>query len=126
MFEQASKLKLRYKVANGTISTEDLWDLSLESLDKIARSLHRELREEEEVSFITSAVQQAITNLNELRFGIVKHIIEVKLAAREAKKVKEQAAAKKETIKRILAAKQDETLQNMSIEDLQKELQSLE
>jgi len=126
MFEQASKLKLRYKVANGTISTEDLWDLSLESLDKIARGLHKELREAEEVSFITSNIREAATSLNELRFGIVKHIIEVKVEAREAKKVKEQAAAKKETIKRILAAKQDETLQSMSIEDLQKELQSLE
>lgn len=123
MFEQAARLKLRFKLSNGTVSAEDLWDLQLTALDQIARNLHKSLKDEEEVSFITE--KPRTNSRTELQFNIVKRVIEVKLAEREEKKQREAAAAKKETIKRILSAKQDETLQNMSIEELTKELESL-
>ena len=59
MFEQASRLKLRFTTARGSLSVEDLWDLPLTSttgkpnLDDIAKSLNRELRAtSEETSFV--------------------------------------------------------------------------
>ena len=50
MFEQASRLKLRFKVEgiNGNLSTEDLWDLNINQVDTLAVALKRELNAETE------------------------------------------------------------------------------
>ena len=37
IFEKASKQKLRFVTSKGMISSEDLWDMSLQSLDIIAK-----------------------------------------------------------------------------------------
>ena len=90
MFEKASKQKLRYKVTSGTISTEDLWDLDLDSLDLLAKTLNKAIKDSEEESFIKSK-STANTTL-ELKFEIVKHVIEVKLQLEdERKSAKEKA-----------------------------------
>ena len=123
MFEKASMLKLTFKTQVGVIKTEDLWDLNLEMLDTVAKSLSKQLKESEEESFIK---KKSSTNcLIELKFNIVKHIIKYKLEKHDAIK---QAAIKRERkakILQILANKQDESLNEMSIEDLTKELDSL-
>jgi hypothetical protein len=53
LFEKASKMKLRFSTTKGVLSTEDLWDLSLESLDRIAKNLYKQIKESEEISFIS-------------------------------------------------------------------------
>lgn len=124
MFEQASKLKLRFKVANGLVSTEDLWSFSLDALDTLAKQLNKEIKESEEESFIkeTTTANKAVA----LRFDIVKHIIGIKLAERDAAKDRLAKAERKSAILKIIAAKQDEALQNKNIDELLKELESLD
>ena len=61
----------------------------------------------------------------EVQIAIVKHIVSVKLAEKESA---EKALAKKEQkqkIMSILAAKENEALQNSSVEELQKMLDEL-
>lgn len=123
MFEQASRVKLRFKLSNGVVSTEDLWDLSLESLDSLARQLNKTIKDEEEISFIKE--KSSANKLTELRFEIVKHIIAVKLAEREKAQDAAIKSERKQAILNILANKEDEYLQSMSKEDLLKELESL-
>lgn len=123
LFEQATRSKLRFKVSNGIINTEDLWDLSLPSLDAIAKNLNKLLKEDEEVSFIDK--KSPSSKLNELRFEVVKHIILVKLNEKEIAKENYSKAERKETILKILESKQNEELQSKSKEDLIKELESL-
>lgn len=123
MFEQASRVKLRFKLSNGVVSTEDLWDLSLESLDSLARQLNKTIKDEEEISFIKE--KSSANKLTELRFEIVKHIIAVKLAEREKAQDAAIKSDRKQAILNILANKEDEYLQSMSKEDLLKELESL-
>lgn len=104
-FERASKLKLRYATKAGKISTEDLWDLPLESkkgvsLDNLARSLNKALKENAEESFV---VQKTKVNSElELAFNIVKYVIDYKMAMadRAAK-----AAVTKARKEKLLAAK---------------------
>ena len=123
MFEQASRLKLRFKISQGVITTEDLWDVSLTILDSLARSINKDLKESAEESFIA---EKSVTNKrSELAFEIVKHVITVKLAEREIAKDQIAKSQRKATIQKILGAKEDETLQGMSVEDLRKELESL-
>lgn len=123
IFEQASRLKLRFKVVNGVVTTEDLWDLSLESLDALAINLHKKIKDEEEGSFIKE--KSTINKKTELSFEIVKHIIQVKLAEREEAKDRLVKSERKAAILKILATKQDEALQAKSTEELIKELESL-
>ena len=121
MFEQATRLKLRFKSNNGNISTEDLWDLPLSQLDDIAKGLRKELRDTED-SFIEEKKSNATL---ELRFEVVKHVITTKLAERDAKAKAKEVAARRQVLLEALEGKQQEALKNMSVEDIQKELATL-
>jgi hypothetical protein len=89
LFEQASRMKLRISTTSGNLSVEDLWDLPLTSrtnklnLDDIARSLHQELKSQDDVSFVTEKTSPK-QSLLQLQFDIVKHIIDVKISERNA------------------------------------------
>ena len=45
IFERASKLKLRFTTARGSLTTEDLWTLSKPSIDRIMKTDKLEERE---------------------------------------------------------------------------------
>lgn len=124
MFEQASRLKLRFKTPKGILTTEDVWDLTLEQLDQLAKNLNKDLKEQSEESFIktkTSANKEL-----ELKFEIVKHIITVRMT--EAEKIKERAEKrkKKQHLLELIAQKENEALSSKSLDDLRKELMELE
>lgn len=124
MFEKASRMKLRYQTNRGVISVEDLWDLSLESLDTIAISLNKKLKESQTESFIKTKTKD--TTELELKFNIVKHIIDVKLSEAEARKSAAEKRAKKQKLMDLIAKKQDAELEGKSVDELMKELAALE
>jgi hypothetical protein len=120
MFEQASRMKLRFDSTKGPLTVEDLWDLNLTSngvLDKIAVGLSRQLKEDPNESFV-SETRKTSDDL-QLRFDIVKHIIDVKKAERAAEKAKADAAATKRKILEIMERKQDQALEGKTLEELQ-------
>lgn len=127
MFEQATKLKLRFSSNQGLLTTEDLWDLPLQhaskaSLDTIAISLNREIKQFEEESFV--AKKQAANTLAQLKLDIVKHIIAVKLAEKEANENAAKTKAFNSKVLSILAQKEDEELLNKTPEELRALLKS--
>ena len=124
MFEKASKRKLRFKTEKGVISSEDLWDLSLPALDALAQSLNKEIKESGEISFITEA---PITNeLLDLRFRIVKRVIQVRLVEQEAARKRTEANGRRAVLLDALAAKQQQELNTKSAEEILAELAELE
>ena len=123
MFEKASRLKLRFKTSVGLITVEDLWDLSLQQLDSLAKSLNKQVKEDAEESFIT--VKSKANTVLELSFEIVKHVIKVKLEEAEAKKNAAEKKAKKAQLMELISQKQNEALSAKSIEELKAELESL-
>lgn len=123
MFEKASRLKLRFKVANGVVSTEDLWNLSLERLDDLARSLNKEIQDRE-VSFIKKETQAE--SALALSFEIVKHIIAERLAEQEAAKSEAEKRLRRKAILEALADRDEADLKAKSKEDLLKELEALD
>ena len=122
MFEYAIRNKVRFPF-KGLISVEDLWDLTPTNLDSIYKTLNKQVKQSEEESLLNTK-----TNVNtelEVQIAIVKHIVSVKLAEQEAR---EKAVAKREQkqkIMEIIAAKQDESLHNASVEELQAMLNDL-
>ena len=122
IFEYATRNKVRFPF-KGMISVEDLWDLSLTNLDSIYKTLNKQVKQSEEESLL-STKSNVDTEL-EVQIAIVKHIVSVKLAEREAAEKAFAKKAQKQKIMSIIATKQDEALQNSSIDDLKKMLDEL-
>ena len=123
MFEQASRLKLRFDTSLGKLTIEDLWDLPLSSrkgasLDNVAISLSNKVKDEVETSFVKKR-DKANARL-ELKFNLVKHIIEVRLAEIDKAEQSAVAKTKRDAIDTILLEKEADALKGMSVEDLEK------
>ena len=130
MFEKASRLKLRFDTNKGMLSVEDLWDLPLLSatnkvnLDDIARSLHRQLKNDDDVSFVN--LDRKSDKIVQLKFDVVKYIIEVRLAEHDAAKVARENREKKDRLLQLIAERQDDDLKNMPLDDLKKMVAELQ
>ncbi len=130
IFEQASRQSLRFESPVGDLTTEQLWDLPLTSktgkpnLDSMARAFHLELKGLEEVSFVDIKPDPRKAEL-ELQFAIIKHVIDAKLAERDAAKKAVEDAEKRQRLMAALSAKQDAALTTMSEEEIKAELAKL-
>jgi hypothetical protein len=116
MFESATRTKMRFPF-KGLISVEDLWDLSVTNLDSIFKTLNSQVKQAKEESLLTTKSQE--DKLLDMQIEIVKYIVKVKqeeeIIRLQAKELKE----KKQKIMAVLSAKEDQALQNMSVEELQ-------
>lgn len=122
MFEKAVKGKYRFPY-KGQIAVEDLYDLPLGSLDTVFKTLNAEVKKTDEESLLQTKSEE--NDILATKIEIVKYIFNEKL---EEKKNRQEAAERKEKkqkIMQIIATKQDESLQNASVEDLQKMLDEL-
>lgn len=122
MLEKALRGKYRFAY-KGSISTEDLYDLKVEELDKIYQSLMSKKKEAEGVSLLQS--KTAENEELDTKIEIVKHIVELKLAEAEARKQEREKTAKRQEILAILADKENEALKGKSIEELKAMLEAL-
>lgn len=123
IFEFATRNKVRFPF-KGMISVEDLWDLSLTNLDSIYKILNKQVKQSEEESLLNTKAN--VDTELEVQIAIVKHIVSVKL---EEKEIAEKAFAKKvqkQKIMSIIATKEDQELQNSSIDELKKMLDELD
>lgn len=126
IFEQASRMKLRFSTQRGALTAEDLWDLPLtssrsdvDSLDDIARKLNTVLKTYEEESFVPTTAKKNKGQLaNQVAFDIVKHIIGVKVAEADAREVAQERAAKKQRLLELVNKKDQEAEANMTREEL--------
>ncbi len=123
IFEYATRNKVRFSF-RGLISVEDLWDLSLTNLDFIYKELNKQSKQSEEESLLNIKTKE--DEFLNVQIEIVKHIVSVKLAEKEAREKASAKKAQKQKIMSIMAAKQDEALQNSSIDELQKMLDELD
>ena len=122
IFEVASRMKIRFAY-RGMITVEDLWDLSVQELDRIFQKLNKALKESKEESLLKP--QDKEDSELAIAVAIVRHIVEVKLAEAAIALAAVERKAKKQKILTILADKQDDSLRNMSSEDLTKMLEDL-
>jgi len=121
IFEQASRSKTRFPY-RGMCSVEDLWDLSVQELDKMFKSINAELKVEQEESLLDTNERSSDIDL---QVAIIRHIVSVKLDEADAAEHEEVARQKKSRILAILANKQDESLMAMSEEELAEMLDEL-
>ena len=124
MFEKAVRMKLRLDTDRGRLDVYDLWDLNLRELNKLAKSLNKEIKEIEEEDFLE--VKNESNTTIKLTFEIVLHILNVKKSEQEQREKAAERKAAKQRILEIISNKENEELQSMSKEDLLKKLDELD
>lgn len=125
-FKAASRLKLRFETPRGLISIEDVWDLPFTSktgvsLDDVAKTINQKLNQAKEESFV--AKKTTVADELELKFELIKTVIEARLEEAEQKKNKASKDSQRSIIKGILEEKQLEGLKEMSEAELIKMLE---
>jgi hypothetical protein len=121
IFQYAAKHKLRFPYKGG-ISVESLYELSVEELDKIYKSLKRLAKAEDEESLLE--VNKTDKEL-EIKIEIIKDIVAEKQAAADKAKKASETKARKQRIMEAIAKKDEEAMDNASKEELQAMLDAL-
>ena len=125
IFATASRKGIRFLTPKGPLTIEDLWDLPLQSqtgranLDDIAKGINKLVKEQAEETSFVSPTSSAVDQNNELALEVVKHIISVRVAERDAESLKKKRTEEKQKILSLIADKQDEALRGKSLEELQ-------
>lgn len=123
MFEVATREKMRFPF-KGMISVEDLWDLSVQNLDKVFKTLNSQRKEAQEESLLNTKSSE--DERLDTQIEIVKYIVNVKLEEQAARVKDAENKEKKQKIMALMAKKDDEAMENMSKEELQRLLDELE
>lgn len=119
IFEKAAMNKYRFPF-KGQISVEDLWDLKLQDLDSVFKQLNKlkKVSEEESLLEVKSAADVELED----KIQIVKFIVKYKQEAALARLTEKENKEYNQKIMAIIEKKQNQALENMSVEELQKHL----
>ena len=115
MFEIATRKKYRFPF-RGSITSEDLWDLSLAQLDTVYKTLFKEAKTEKEEESLMDEKKEDQDLLNKL--DIVKHVFNVKKTEAEVAANAMEKKRQKERLLELIAKKQDAALADKSIDEL--------
>lgn len=130
IFEITTRRSHMYPTSRGSITVQQLWNMSLTSkddfnLDKIAQVISKELKASTEESFVKTTPNAKAKDLK-VMLDVVLHIIGVKLAEKEAATKRAENAVKREKLLGQLEKKQDATLESMTEEEIKKEIAALD
>lgn len=129
IFEIASRQAFRYPSTKGELTTEQLWELPLQSktnfdLDNVAKAVNAQLKSLTEESFVATSEKPGKA-MAERKLEIVKHIIATKLAENAALRDLAARKTEKEKLLGALERKQDAALEGMTAEEIQKRIAEL-
>lgn len=122
MFEVAVRNKVRFPF-RGQIAVEDLFDLSVQNLDSVFKTLNSQVKQAKEESLLNTKTKE--DEVLELQIEIVKYIVGLKLEEENTRLKAKENREKKQKLYSILAAKQEDDLQNKSPEEIQKMIDEL-
>lgn len=123
IFEVATREKFRFQF-NGLVSVEDLWDLTVEKLDSVFKTLNSQVKKVNEESLLGKRTSE--DDVLDTKIEIVKYIVQVKLAEENTRLKAKAKREQKQKIMGILSEKQDADLHNKSADELKAMLDELE
>lgn len=130
IFEQATRQKLRFQSPKGDLTTEQLWEMPLQSksqfdLDTVAKAVNADLKAVTEESFVSTNQSPANEKLT-LMLDVVKHVIAVRVAEAAAARQRADRAAERQKLLGILADKQDAALHELTPDEIKARLAALD
>lgn len=119
MYKQAGKLKIRFNTPKGTLSTEQLWDLTQTDLAASIKAIKKTLKDsnDDELSFLEESKNVDVEA--QLRYDVLKDVFLTKKVENEAARNAADDKAKKQRIMELISEKKDESLKNKSVEELE-------
>lgn len=127
LFVQATRKALRFKISfpnkSGMVSTEDLWNLSLEELDVVAVELYSQLQNCPKVTFLKKPVKSDV--VAQLKFDVVKYVIEVKSVEREQAEKAAELRKEKRELEELINKAEREQKASLPLDELKKRYQEL-
>lgn len=133
LFQTATRKKYRFSTPQGSLSVEDLWSLPLQtkvrnkaSLDNVGMAIREELSRTAVESLIPSdvsdsSISQELSN----KFEIVKSIIAIRLDENKQSRDRAKVLDRVAFLKELKMRKKIEEDEGRSVEDIQKEIDSL-
>ena len=122
LFEIATRNRYRFTY-KGVMTVEDLWDLSVDALDAIFKTLNRQKKTADEDSLL--AVKSAEDTELANKIELVKYIVSITLAEADERVNAAEKKAQRDKILAIMAKKQDAALEGMDMKQLEAELAKL-
>lgn len=121
IYKDAAKAKLRVSTNKGLLSSEQLFELSIEELDALAVQLDEAYKESGKKSFLEkkSVKDKGV----KLAFDVVFDVLQTKIEEKEKADKEKSKKENNERILEIIADKEDKSLQGKSITELKKMLQ---
>lgn len=123
LFIEATKKNYQFPF-RGMINVIDLWELSVQSLDLVFKSLNADYKKSEEESLLSTQTKES-EELSE-KIEIVKYIVNEKLAEKKAKEDAKKNREMKQRLLEIKAKRQDAALEGLSDAELDKMIQAME
>jgi len=119
IFEQATRLSLRFPCTKGNLSTEDIWNLPLDYLDSLGMNYKNNLEATKGKS-LRKLTNTPVNSLDELRLSIIQHVIETKEA--EEIRVSTLATLREQlsNIQELRYKKEQDSLSQLPLEELDK------
>ena len=118
IFEQASRLKLRFNTTAGSISTEQLWDMKEDSLITFEEQLTEVVEGYGKSTRRNKGRKTNQQTENELRLAIVTSILDTRIKEREEQAEIAETKAYNQKIMDLIAQKQETALGEKSIDEL--------
>ncbi len=127
LFIGATRGKLRFATNSGHLSTEDLWDLSLKDLDRIAVNIDSQISPGSRKSFLENPDRKSdeAARENELRLEVLKLVIEVKQAENKQAKEALTAAKQREFLIGLRDKKRIEALESLTEAEIEAQIEAL-
>lgn len=120
-YKLITRLKLRFPTPKGNLSVEQLWDLSLEELDKVVVSLEENYNKSSKKSYIVKASEKDAET--KLMFDVALDILQTKMEEKDEQRRSYEIKKHNKKILELIDKKKDEELSNLSIDDLTKLIQ---
>lgn len=117
-FKLASQQKLRFHTTKGTLTTEQLWDLSLEDLDNLAVALEADLEKSQKKSFLVKSSEKNI--IAKLKFDIVLDVLNTRIEDSNKALAERERKEHNSKILKYLEAKRDQKMKDLTEEELEK------
>lgn len=123
MFIQATRKKYRFSsTTHNNLTVEDLWDLSLKQLDKIAVAQSKKVEQTSESFLVARSTKDTEAKA---KLELVLHIMDVKLAEQDAATQRHADSAELQELLAIKAEREQATLKGISDEDLDARINAL-
>lgn len=124
IYKEVSRLKLRFKVANGVLSVEQLWGLNMSQLStaivEYKEVLNTHSKEDDDLAFLGDTMPDSkdVQSLK-LAFEVLKDVYITKKTERDSLKEQADVKAHNQRILELIASKQDQELQGKSVQELE-------